>query len=249
MSQTSLQQATRAQELATLDRTARALDLAKTVDEIKMIRDKAEAVRKYAKSAALGLDAQNRAAEVKLRAERKAGQLLELLELRGGDRKSNNHDDCLKLDDLGISQNQSTRWQREAQLNDDVFEEYLRRKRAEGGEIVAADVLRLVKLQSNKRASANGNTRAARANAKRSSPPGKRTRENPVSQAPLQNFVLQELKNHCQLLDDILRPIYSGTSSKLRSGECRGLGHLMMEIQALLTQLEGNKKIEPQTND
>ena len=104
------------EELVALDSAARALALAITIDDIKLIRDKAEAVRKYAQSAAMGLDAQNRAAEVKLRAERKAGQLLNSLRLRGGDRKSNGHDDGLKLDDLGISQNQSTRWQREARF-------------------------------------------------------------------------------------------------------------------------------------
>lgn len=38
---------------------------------------KSEAARKYAQSAGMGLDIQNHAAEVKLLAERKAGELLE----------------------------------------------------------------------------------------------------------------------------------------------------------------------------
>src|SRR5262245_41889257 len=104
----------RIHELALLDHAGQALAEAQSFDEIKDIRDKAEAVRKYAQSASLGLDVQNRAAEVKLRAERQAGKLLSEITLRGGDRRSKNHRERLKLDDLGITRNQSTRWQTEA---------------------------------------------------------------------------------------------------------------------------------------
>lgn len=227
-------------QLVVLESATHALALANTIGEIKMIRDKAEAVRKYAQSAALGLDAQNRAAEVKLRAERKAGQLLSSLNLRGGDRKSNNHADCLKLDDLGISQNQSTRWQREAQLSEDVFEEYLRTKQAAGGEILAAGVLRLAKIQSKQQgetASQNVKAQTAGDDLEGNSPQPKTQRKSAGPQPPLRDELMGELKDHCNLLDDILRPIYSGTSEKLRSGERRGLGHLMTEIRVLLKQL------------
>ena len=66
-------------ELALLSKASRALAEVRTIDDIKAIRDKAEAARHYARSAALGLDVQNYAAEVKLRAERKAGALLSAL--------------------------------------------------------------------------------------------------------------------------------------------------------------------------
>ena len=58
--------------MVALDAATQALARAETLAEIKLIRDKAEAVRSYARNAALGLDAQNYGAEVKLRAERKA---------------------------------------------------------------------------------------------------------------------------------------------------------------------------------
>jgi hypothetical protein len=45
------------------------------LEVIRGIRDKAEAARHYARSAALDLEFQNFATELKLRAERKAGQL------------------------------------------------------------------------------------------------------------------------------------------------------------------------------
>ena len=57
------------------------------------------------------LEMQNQCAEIKLRAERRAGELLAEATRRGGDRKakSNLHDVSLK--DVGISHIQSHRWQ------------------------------------------------------------------------------------------------------------------------------------------
>ena len=109
--------------LQTLDQAATDLALADNLDDIKTIRNRAEAVRTYAKSAALGLEAQNRAAEVKLRAERKAGELLMALRPRGGDRKLNAHAARLSLADLGITHDQSTRWQLQARLDQRQFDE------------------------------------------------------------------------------------------------------------------------------
>ena len=63
-------------ELTVLSEAHRALAQARTVEEVKIIRDKAEAARKYAQCAVLGLETQNRCAELKLHCERKAGRLL-----------------------------------------------------------------------------------------------------------------------------------------------------------------------------
>ena len=75
-------------DLVALDNLRRLLARTTNPVDLKSLRDKAEALRKYIKSAELGLENQNRAAEVKLRAERKAGQALADLGLRGGSRKS-----------------------------------------------------------------------------------------------------------------------------------------------------------------
>jgi hypothetical protein len=75
-------------ELSLLNHAHQAIAQVQGLDEIKNIRDKAEAVRKYAQSVGMGLELQNYAAEVKLRAERKAGELLAQMQLHGGDRKS-----------------------------------------------------------------------------------------------------------------------------------------------------------------
>jgi len=122
---------------------SRRLAEAESFEEIKSLREKAEAVRAYARSARLGLQVQNRAAELKLRAERKAGELLTSLKLRGGDRKSNVHRDRLKLEDLGITQNQSKRWQREASVPDEAFEEYVEHANRIGAEISSASLMRI----------------------------------------------------------------------------------------------------------
>ncbi|QDV85838.1 hypothetical protein [Planctomycetes bacterium TBK1r] len=108
--------------LATMD------DLGK----IKDVRDKAEAVRQYAKSAARGLEMQNDAAEVKLRAERRAGAILATMRMRGGDRKSNARRTGVTLEELGISQNQSTRWQLLAKRPERDFEAHLQLQRQRG---------------------------------------------------------------------------------------------------------------------
>lgn len=62
--------------LARLDAARTALAEARSLDDILQIRDVAEMARSYARAAKLGLDSQNYAAEIKLRAERKAGELL-----------------------------------------------------------------------------------------------------------------------------------------------------------------------------
>ena len=130
-------------DLTVLDQAARILAEAKSLDEIKSIRDKAEAARAYVKAAKLGLELQNRAAEVKLRAERKAGGLLRTLKLRGGDRKSKGQAAALKLRDLDISRDQSKRWQRIASVPEAEFSNYLRDMTDHGREITSAGVLRI----------------------------------------------------------------------------------------------------------
>ena len=56
------------QQLAIVQNASRELERAQTIGEIKEIRDKAEAVRKYARRPSSWTRSQNHAAEVKLRA-------------------------------------------------------------------------------------------------------------------------------------------------------------------------------------
>jgi hypothetical protein len=113
-----------------------ALAAAHRVDEVKDIRDKAAAMRLYAMQAKDRVLV-DQATEIRLRAERRAGELLREMEERGeretkgGDRKSKSHAATLipRLSDLGINKSQSSRWQKLAAVDDDAFEDVVDRAR------------------------------------------------------------------------------------------------------------------------
>jgi site-specific DNA-methyltransferase (adenine-specific) len=65
--------------LARLEQATRVLAELREVDEVKAIIDLAEAARVYAETARLGTAAINHATEIKLRAERRAGELLRMI--------------------------------------------------------------------------------------------------------------------------------------------------------------------------
>lgn len=132
-------------ELSLLNHAHQAIAQVQGLDEIKNIRDKAEAVRKYAQSVGMGLELQNYAAEVKLRAERKAGELLAQMQLHGGDRKSQKAEARPKLEDIGISKDQSSRWQLTAAVSDREFEKYVTHAKSNSGEVTTAGLLRVAK--------------------------------------------------------------------------------------------------------
>jgi hypothetical protein len=145
--------------LVRYDAAKKALAAASRVDEAKNIRDRAEAVRVYA-THARDYDLQNRAVTIRLLAERRAGQLLTDMTKNPGTRGDGRprKDGTTKrryrsatakpptLEELNISKAQSSKWQRLARLiDDDSFEEALRRTKEAFGELTTAGVLRMVK--------------------------------------------------------------------------------------------------------
>lgn len=137
-------------DLILVDRAKQALAEATSIDEIKEVIDKAEALRLYFRKATEGLEIQNRAAEIKLRAERRAGELLQEIqrERRGGDRRSKSHGGTLKLSDLGINKNQSSRWQQIAGIAEDAFEEHITTCTGSGRELTSSAALKLARQLS-----------------------------------------------------------------------------------------------------
>ena len=130
--------------LARISEAMTALAAAKTLDDVLQIRDQAEALRVYIKAASDSLEAANAAAEIKLRAERKAGEMLEQTTGgKGGDRKSSNSVLLDGLDSLGIDKMQSSRWQRESRVAAEDFEAYLRDCQKQGREVTQAGLLKL----------------------------------------------------------------------------------------------------------
>jgi hypothetical protein len=140
------------------DAARRAIAAAHRVDEAKKIRDKAEAVRTYTKLAG-DLDMQNMAAEIRIRAERRAGQLLLEMEKNPGTRgEGRPRKDGTKrrsasftalppkLDEIGISKDQSSKWQRLALLVDEsTFERALIQAREKNGELTNAALVREIR--------------------------------------------------------------------------------------------------------
>ena len=94
------------------------------------------AAAQYARAAKLGLEAQNHAAEVKLNAERKAGELLGGLE-RASHNRGNQHKQATSqdgaqpseyrqaLDDADVAKSTANRWQTIAKLPDEKFHSYI----------------------------------------------------------------------------------------------------------------------------
>jgi N6-adenosine-specific RNA methylase IME4 len=116
-------------ELVLYERARQALAEAKTIDEIKDVRDRALALQLYAKQA-LDRELINAATDIRVRAERKAGERLR--EMResgerkgwGGDQRSSNASlpEYRSLADLGIGKMQSSRWQKLSELPQADFE-------------------------------------------------------------------------------------------------------------------------------
>lgn len=115
-------------QLVRYDAMCHAITEAYDVDEVKGIRDKAIAIEIYARQAK-NVEAERQACEIRLRAERRWGQLYSASE-----KVKNQHDMPLPdseghktLADMGVSYNQSSRWQGLAEIDDKTFEEEVRK--------------------------------------------------------------------------------------------------------------------------
>jgi hypothetical protein len=105
-----------------------AIAAAYDVDEVKDIRDRAVALEHYSRLAH-NVEAERQCCEIRLRAERRAGELLRKTEKAkgGGDQRSDhrsNHRtaDQPTLAELGITKNQSSQWQQLAGIPHAQFE-------------------------------------------------------------------------------------------------------------------------------
>ncbi len=114
-------------ELTIYSNAKNALAQYKTVDEVKDYRDKAVAVEIYAKQAQ-DFDLEYDAALARVRAERKCGELLREMEMAkaGRPNKSVQQDDQLDkpktVSEMGITKDQSSKWQQLAKIPETEFE-------------------------------------------------------------------------------------------------------------------------------
>ena len=117
--------------LVLYDNMCRAIADACQVDELNDIRDKARALELYAHQAR-NTEAERQACVIRLRAERRTGELLRDREMAKGGQASKNRShaatgsvDKETLKEPGITKTQSSRWQQVADVPNDKFEEAL----------------------------------------------------------------------------------------------------------------------------
>jgi hypothetical protein len=113
--------------LVRYDATRFAIAEAHAVDEVKEIRNQAIALETYSRQAQNEED-ERRCKEIRMRAERRAGQLLKET-VRAVARGSNQYgsvarDDTSsrRIEDFGLTRDQSSKWQYVASLSDEEFE-------------------------------------------------------------------------------------------------------------------------------
>ena len=115
-------------DLILYDRMVTAIALCQKTDEVKDIRDKAVALEHYARQAC-NVDAERAAINVRVRAERRAGELLKgLQKSKGGQPKKNSvrgkHSSFVQAKQASsISDSQATHWQILASMPEEKFVE------------------------------------------------------------------------------------------------------------------------------
>ena len=240
-------------ELVALEKAAQMLASAESFEDIKSIRDAAIAAQAYAKAARRGLETQNRVAVVRIQAERKAGKYLAGLKLRGGDRKSESRRRRapMTLESLGVTRDESKRWQKEASVSEKVFQRYVATSNQLGQEVSSAGLIRLARGYLSVR---NGNghgtpSRPApvqRNGGFRSAPVPRPavTRQVEVvaingrpNRSSKTRQLIREIENHRQLLVSILTPICANADEKLKLVERKHLKYLLSEIEKGLKRL------------
>lgn len=139
-------------QLVHFDAAKRELALASSLDEIKLVRDKAEALRQYIRQQGASLEMQNQAAEIKIRAERRAGEMLGEMDLAAGGEYYHNEPTgnivlpvplSPKLEELGITKIQSHRWQSETSVPEEILEQHIAEVKSKGEELTSIGVIRL----------------------------------------------------------------------------------------------------------
>lgn len=125
--------------LIRVDQVCTMLAQATSLEEVKDIHDRAEALRLYAKQHAESREQAQGWAEIKIRCERRMGEVLRDHPDFGRGKKS------ATMADFGINEHQSSRWQTIAVVPDAVFEAYIAETKAQGKDLTSAAVLHLAR--------------------------------------------------------------------------------------------------------
>lgn len=134
--------------LLNIEAAAQLLIDARSIEEVAEVRNYAEAVRLVAKQAKAGLQVQNEAAELKLRAERRAGEMLAVIERTSGGNASSflektSYQNAIEKAD--IVRSTAHNWQRIAAIPEQEFEHHLETTKETHKELTTAGTVRLAK--------------------------------------------------------------------------------------------------------
>lgn len=136
--------------LVRFEAAKQALAEARSIDEVKDIRDKAEALRLYVRQQGESLEMQNDIAEIKLRAERRAGELLAEIDRVPQGKSSSAMDEPTYTEVLqsnGLSYGSADRWQKIAAIPEPTFERVIHEVKTSRDELTSAGMLRVAKQQ------------------------------------------------------------------------------------------------------
>lgn len=134
--------------LVALEQAARMIAEAGRVEDVKEIRDQAMAFAHYARERDLGRQASLDAAEIKVRAERRLGELLAGMPNARTGRKpelgsSAGPNSPPTLEEMGVTKMDSHRWQRMASVPVEAFEAHVAEARRGERDLTSAGVGRL----------------------------------------------------------------------------------------------------------
>ena len=136
--------------LVKYDQARKSLMEANSIDEVKEIKDKFEAIRAYARQSK-DIELTNWASEIRLRAERKMGEMLRDQEMnKGGEPEKEtyqSHDATSRtptLSEVGITKSMSSRAQKIAAVPEAEFEAVITKHKKDEKELTSATIQKLV---------------------------------------------------------------------------------------------------------
>jgi hypothetical protein len=137
--------------LLNIEAASQLLAEANTIEEVTEIRNYAEAVRLVARQAKAGLQVQNQAAEIKLRAERRAGEMLASIKRAKNQHDAHHSDDKqtysqIVKEHIGHGQI-AHNWQRIAAIPERDFEQHIQTTKDNQEELTTAGTVRVAKAK------------------------------------------------------------------------------------------------------
>lgn len=133
--------------LLTVEKARQFLAQSKSVDEVREVADKSKAVALYLRSRNASIESQNDAAEIRLRAERRLGELTKEMEKPKGGRpaETGRKSGPVSYSAQGIDKRDAAKWQQLAAIPERKFDKLIAETRAKGERITTSAPLKLVR--------------------------------------------------------------------------------------------------------